>query len=55
MEMDFNSDLNVLLQKKTFRKAGVPLIVMSGMPQVRVGVIGWAMQLIGNHTHFYAI
>ena len=28
----------------------VPQIGMSGVPQVRVGVVGHAMQLIGNHT-----
>ena len=28
------------------------LIGMSGVPQVRVGVVGQAMQLIGNHIHF---
>ena len=33
----------------------MPLIGMSGMPQVRMGVVGLAMQLIGNHTYFYAI
>ena len=55
MEMDFNSILNVLLRNKAFWKAGMPLIGMSGMPQVRMGVIGQAMQLIGNHTHVCAI
>ena len=29
-----------------------PLIGMSGMPQVRVGTVGRAMRLTGNHTHF---
>ena len=33
----------------------VPQIRMSDMPQVIVGVIGHAMQLIGDHTHFCAI
>ena len=28
---------------------------MSSVPQVRVGVIGHAMWLIGNHTHVCAI
>ena len=28
---------------------------ISGMPQVRVGIVNHAMQLIGNHTHFRAI
>ena len=33
----------------------VPQIRKSGVPQVRVGVVGRAMRLIGNHTHFRAI
>ena len=33
----------------------MPLIGMSGVPQVSVGVVGRPMQLIGNHTHFRAI
>ena len=37
------------------RFATVPQIGMSGVPQVRVGVVGCAMQLVGNHTHFRAI
>ena len=37
------------------RFASVPQIGMSGMPQVRVDVVGRAMRLIGNHTHFHAI
>ena len=37
------------------RFATVPQIGMSGVPQVRVGVVGRAMQLVGNHTHFCAI
>ena len=53
--MDFASILNVLIRNQTIRKADVPLIGMSGVPQVRVGVIGRAMRLIGNHTHFRAI
>ena len=35
--------------------ATVPQIGMSGVPQVRVGVAGRAMQLVGNHMHFHAI
>ena len=31
------------------------LIEMSSVPQVRVGVVGQAMQLVSNHTHFHAI
>ena len=37
------------------RFATMPQIGMGGMPQVRVGVVGRAMQLVGNHTHFCAI
>ena len=55
LKMDFNSILNVLIHNQTIRKADVPLIGINGMPQVRVVVIGWAMRLIGNHTHFRAI
>ena len=33
----------------------MPQIGKSGVPQVRVGVVGRAMQLIGNHMHFRAI
>ena len=33
----------------------IPQIGMSSVPQVRVGVVGRAMQLVGNHTHFHAI
>ena len=33
----------------------MPQIGKSGVPQVRVGVIGRAMRLIGNHTHFRVI
>ena len=28
---------------------------MIGMSQVRVGVVGRALRLVGNHTHFHAI
>ena len=37
------------------RFATVPQIGKSGVPQVRVGIVGRAMRLIGNHTHFRAI
>ena len=53
--MDLNSILNVLIQNQTIQKADVPLIGMSSMPQVRVGIVDWAMQLVGNHTHFRTI
>ena len=35
--------------------ATVPQIGMSSVPQVREGVVGRAMLLVGNHTHFRAI
>ena len=37
------------------RFATMPQIGMGDVTQVRVGVVGHAMQLIGNHTHFRAI
>ena len=37
------------------RFATVPQIGMRSVPQVRVGIVGHAMQLVGNHTHFRAI
>ena len=37
------------------RFAAVPQIEIIGMPQVRVDVVGRAMQLVGNHMHFRAI
>ena len=33
----------------------LPQIGMSSVPQVRVGIVGHAMRLVGNHTHFHAI
>ena len=33
----------------------VPQIGMISMPQVRVIVVGHAMRLVGNHTHFHTI
>ena len=33
----------------------MPQIGMSGVPQVRVGIVSRAIQLIGNHMHFHAI
>ena len=54
--MNFNSILNASLQNQAIQKADVPLIKkISGVPQVRVGVIGRAMQLVDNQTHFHAI
>ena len=44
--MDLKSILNVKLLKT------VPQIGMGGVPQVWVGVVGRAIQLVGNHTHF---
>ena len=40
---------------KGIRFATVSQIGKSGVPQVRVGVVGRAIRLIGNHTHFRAI
>ena len=37
------------------RFAAVPHIGMSGVPQVRAGIVGHAMRLVGNHMHFHAI
>ena len=37
------------------RFATVPQIGMSGVLQVIVGVVGHAVRLVGNHTHFCAI
>ena len=37
------------------RFATMPQIGMSGVHQVRVGIVGRAMRLIGNHTHFCPI
>ena len=37
------------------RFATMPQIEMSGVPQARVSIVGLAMRLIGNHTHFCAI
>ena len=37
------------------RFATMPQIGMGGVPQVRVGIVGRGMQLVGNHTHFCAI
>ena len=53
--MVLNSIMNVLILNQTIRKADVPLIGMSGVPQVSVDVVGRVMQLIGDHTHFRAI
>ena len=33
----------------------VPQIGIHGVAQIRVGVVGHAMQLVGNHMHFHAI
>ena len=50
--MDFKSILNAELLKQAMRKEQIGMI---SMPQVRVDIIGRAMQLVGNHTHFHAI
>ena len=54
-KMDFNLILNVPLRNQAIWKADVPLIGMNGVPQVRVGVVGQVMQLIGNYPLFRAI
>ena len=53
--MDFNLILNVPQRNQAIWKADVPLIGMNSMPQVRVGIVGQAMQLIGNHPLLCAI
>ena len=50
--MDFNSILNVLLQNQAIQKANVPLIRMSGMPQVRVGVVGQVKAITHSFVQF---
>ena len=58
-----NSILNVPLLKTSNAEGTcgrnkfvtVPQIGTSGVPQVRVGVVGHAIQLVGNHMHFRAI
>ena len=57
--MDFNSILNAsecrtakTSDEEGTRFATVPQIGMSNVPQ---GIVGRAMQLVGNHTHFRAI
>ena len=54
----FISILSAELLKQAMWKnkfATVPQIGMIGVPQVRVGIVGCAKQLVGNHTHFRAI
>ena len=41
--------------KKGIRFVTVSQIGMSSVPQVRVGIVGRAMRLVSNHTHFHAI
>ena len=45
----------MLIRNQTIQKADVPLIGMSGVAKVRVGIVGRAMRLIGNHAHFRTI
>ena len=45
-------DLNGELLKQVMQKGQD---FASDIPQVRVGIIGRAMRLIGNHMHFRAI
>ena len=53
--MDFKSRNCKISNVEGTRFPTMPQIGMIGMPQVRVGVVGHAMQLMGNHTHFRAI
>ena len=55
--MDLNSERGTAKTSDAegTRFATMPQIGMGGVPQVRVGVVGRAMRLIGNHTHFCAI
>ena len=55
--MDLNSERGTAKTSDVegTRFAIMPQIGMGGVPQVRVGVVGRAMRLIGNHTHFRAI
>ena len=56
-------DLKINCERETAKTSNVegtrfmivPQIGMSGMSQVRVGIVGYAMRLLGNHTHFRAI
>ena len=50
--------MNTLLLKQVMRNEQdfrSPHIETSGAPQVRVGIVGYAMRLVSNHTHFRAI
>ena len=42
---------------KTSNAEGTRFVTMPqiGVPQVRMGVVGCAMRLVGNHTHFRVI
>ena len=58
--LTFRMDFNECEAAKTSNAVGarfviVPQIGMISVPQVRVGVVGHAMRLVGNHTNFCAI
>ena len=57
MDFQVNSEHGTAKTSNTkgTRFVTMPEIGMSGVPQVRVGVVGRAMRLVGNHTHFHAI
>lgn len=48
----FDWILNAQLLKQAIQKADVPLIVISSVSRVRVGIVGQAIQLVDNHTFF---
>ena len=54
--MDFKSILNTELLKTSneegTRFVTMPQIGISGVPQVRGDIVGHAMRLVDNHTHF---
>ena len=43
--------MNAVLQNQVIQKVDMPMIGMSGMPQVRVGVVKLAIQLKDNLPH----
>ena len=47
MDIQFNCECAATLQDASIE--GIPQIGTSGMPQVEVGIVGVAIQLVGNH------
>ena len=47
--------LKVNSERGTAKTSDIEGIRFATVPQVRVGVVGRTMRLIGNHTHFCAI